>query len=63
MGVGIRREEWVVFQTSPDGFCIVLAVLAFTVARSTYRVNDAIVVDLNTKFTHEPAWTRGERLR
>merc|ERR1711871_1401015 len=35
-------------------FGIVLAVLAFTVARSTYRVNDAIAVDLNTKFTHEP---------
>lgn len=34
-------------------FGIVLAVLAFTVARSTYRVNDAIAVDLNTKFTHE----------
>ena len=34
-------------------FGIVLAVLAFTVARSTYRVNDAIAVDLNTKFTHD----------
>ena len=34
-------------------FGIVLAVLAFTVARSTYRVNDAIAVDLNTKFMHE----------
>jgi hypothetical protein len=34
-------------------FGVVLAVLAFTVARSTYRVNDAIAVDLNTKFVHE----------
>ncbi|CAL6357812.1 unnamed protein product [Bathycoccus prasinos] len=34
-------------------FGIVLAVLSFTVAKSTYRVNDAIAVDLNTRFVHE----------
>ena len=34
-------------------FGIVLAVLAFTVAKSTYKVSDAIAVDLNTVFVHE----------
>ena len=35
-GVGIRREEWVVFERRRVDFGIVLAVLSFTVAKSTY---------------------------
>ena len=54
MGGAVYGEKngWF-FKRRRMDFGIVLAVLAFTVARSTYRVNDAIAVDLNTKFTHE----------